>query len=219
MKSYYSCLLSMEMLRGWGGRALAGWLIFLARPGCFPQLGERTQSFPASSNPGDVDSWVKSMPWSRGSFCSPVKYSAFPKSHLLTHFVLITPSAQAQGSSSGTPLLPPPCTHFTRFSRAAYVLYVCIWINLVDFDFHMVGESQACERDFLYISHHIISLLDWNACDFTLGRRETWIQLNYFIRFDIDYPEWGSNKIFFFILNLVTSNMGLSWVWCHLLIG
>lgn len=29
----------------------------------------------------------------RGSFCSPVKYSAFPKSHLLTHFVLITPSA------------------------------------------------------------------------------------------------------------------------------
>lgn len=32
----------------------------------------------------------------RGSFCSPVKYSAFPKSHLLTRFVLITSKVDHQ---------------------------------------------------------------------------------------------------------------------------
>lgn len=64
-------------------------------------------------------------------------------------------------------------------------------------DCYILEYSQACEKDFLYISHHIIGLFDLNACDFTLGKRETQSQLNDMISFVTDYPEGEANKIFF----------------------
>lgn len=109
----------------------------------------RTQTFPASSSPGDIGSWVKPMLWLWESIYSPVQYSAFPKSHLLTHSVLVTASAQAQSW--------PPSTHFSPLhagfgwgdnNRVVFLpnspelstdLYVYIWINFVGFIFYVLG--------------------------------------------------------------------------------
>jgi len=73
---------------------LAGWLIFLARSDCFPRLGEELKLSQLPAAQVTLTAELNVSLGQRGSFCSPVKYSAFSKSRLLTHFVLLT---QAQG--------------------------------------------------------------------------------------------------------------------------
>lgn len=59
---------------------MAGWLVLLARSGRFPQLGEELNLSQLSATQVTLTVELNPCLGQRGSFCSPVKYSAFPKS-------------------------------------------------------------------------------------------------------------------------------------------